>query len=100
MIDIQNWTEKFLHALTENFGERIWFVGLQGSYGRGEANENSDLDMVVILDELTIEDIRRYNEMLDNLPHREVICGFLSGKKEIINWERTLQRFLVSGNGK
>ena len=87
MIDIKNWTEKFLHALTENFGERIWFVGLQGSYGRGEANENSDLDMVVILDELTIEDIRRYNEMLDTLPHREVICGFLSGKKEILNWE-------------
>ena len=87
MIDIKNWTGEFLRALTENFGERIWFVGLQGSYGRGEANENSDLDMVVILDELTIEDIRRYNEMLDTLPHREVICGFLSGKKEIINWE-------------
>ena len=87
MIDIQNWTGEFLRALTKNFGDRIWFVGLQGSYGRGEANENSDLDMVVILDELTIEDIRRYNEMLDTLPHREVICGFLSGKKEILNWE-------------
>ena len=87
LIDIKNWTGEFLRALTENFGERIWFVGLQGSYGRGEANENSDLDMVVILDELTIEDIRRYNEMLDNLPHRELVCGFLSGKKEIINWE-------------
>ena len=87
MIDVKNWTEQFLQAATGLFGDRIWFVGLQGSYGRGEATENSDLDMVVILDELTIEDIRRYNEMLDTLPHREVICGFLSGKKEILNWE-------------
>ncbi len=25
--------------------------------------------------------------MLNTLPHRELICGFLSGKQEIINWE-------------
>jgi hypothetical protein len=25
--------------------------------------------------------------MLDNLPHRDLICGFLSGKNEILNWE-------------
>ena len=28
-----------------------------------------------------------YNTMLDTLPHRELICGFLSGKNEILNWE-------------
>jgi len=25
--------------------------------------------------------------MLDTLPHREQICGFLSGKDELLNWE-------------
>ena len=25
--------------------------------------------------------------MLDTLPHRELICGFLSGKDEILHWE-------------
>ena len=25
--------------------------------------------------------------MLDSLPERELICGFLSGKNEILNWE-------------
>ena len=25
--------------------------------------------------------------MLDSLPHRELICGFLSGKNELLNWE-------------
>ena len=32
-------------------------------------------------------DIHTYNTMLDVLPHRELICGFLSGKDEILNWE-------------
>ena len=87
MIDISSWTQIFLRALTEHFGSRVWFVGLQGSYGRGEATETSDLDMVVILDELTPADLQVYNRMLDSLPHRELICGFLSGKQEILNWE-------------
>ena len=87
MIDITVWLSRFLKTLDEQFGERIWFVGLQGSYGRGEATDNSDIDMVVILDKLTAHDIATYHAMLDTLPHRELICGFLSGKNEILNWE-------------
>ena len=87
MIDINLWTEKFLGALDEAFPNRIYFAGLQGSYSRGEATDESDIDMVVILDELSAEDIAIYNKMLDTLPHRELICGFLSGKDEILNWE-------------
>ena len=87
MIDINNWMNNFLQTLTESFGNRVWFVGLQGSYGRNEATETSDIDIVVILDELSALDIQKYNTMLDTLPNRELICGFLSGKKEILNWE-------------
>ena len=87
MIDISSWMDKFVKKLEESFGNRIWFVGLQGSYGRGEATETSDIDVVVILDELTAQDIQAYNAMLDTLPNRELICGFVSGKKELLNWE-------------
>ncbi len=87
MIEITTWMEKFLKALNEKFDERVWFVGLQGSYSRGEATETSDIDIVVILDELSAEDIQTYNAMLATLSHREMICGFLSGKNEILNWE-------------
>ena len=87
MIEIGSWMENFLQNLEHTFGSRIWFVGLQGSHGRGEATENSDIDVVVILNELTSADIRAYNAMLDTLPHREKICGFLSGKRELLNWE-------------
>ena len=87
MIDISIWIKNFLQTLNETFENRVWFVGLQGSYGRGEATETSDIDIVVILDELSAMDIQAYKDMLDTLSHRELICGFLSGKKEIMNWE-------------
>ena len=87
MIEISSWMDKFVGVLEERFGDRVWFVGLQGSYGRGEATETSDIDVVVILDELTAQDIQAYNTMLDTLPNRELICGFVSGKKELLNWE-------------
>ena len=87
MIDINVWIKNFLKALNRSFSDRVWFVGLQGSYGRGEATETSDIDIVVILDELTATDIQTYSMMLDSLPNRELICGVLSGKDEIFNWE-------------
>ena len=87
MIKIENWMERFLQALEGTFGNRVWFVGLQGSFSRGEATETSDIDMVVILDQLTAPDIQAYNKMLNTMPNRELICGFLSGKREILNWE-------------
>lgn len=87
MVEINAWMHDFLQKLNEAFGKRVWFVGLQGSYGRGEATQTSDIDAVVILDELSALDIQTYDEMLNTLSHRELICGFLSGKNEILNWE-------------
>ena len=87
MIDITTWMNDFLQKLNHKFENRVWFVGLQGSFGRGEATETSDIDIVVILNQLSASDIQVYNAMLDTLPHREMICGFLSGKNELLNWE-------------
>ena len=87
MIDITVWMQNFLQSLNKTFPNRVWFVGLQGSYGRGEATETSDIDVVVILDELSASDIQKYNTMLETLPHRELICGFVSGRDELLRWE-------------
>ena len=87
MIDINTFTNIYLKTINNTFSDRIWFVGLQGSYGKNEATESSDIDMVVILDELNSDDINTYNNMLDTLPHREKICGFISGKSELLKWE-------------
>lgn len=87
MVEITAWMHTFLQTLEQTFGARVWFVGLQGSYGRGEATETSDIDAVVILDELSAADIQTYHAMLDTLPNRELICGFLSGKNELLHWD-------------
>ena len=64
MVEINTWMKNFLRTLENHFTQRVWFVGLQGSYGRGEATETSDIDIVVILDELNVDDIQTYNQML------------------------------------
>ena len=87
MIELTPWLGRFTHLLRETFGGRVWFAGLQGSYARDEATDSSDIDLVVILDELTAEDIASYDAMLDSLDHRELVCGFLSGKEELLHWE-------------
>lgn len=87
MVDIKSWVLEFTNRVEQIFSDRVWFIGLQGSYGRGEATETSDIDVVVILDELRINDLKVYRDMLDTLPNRELVCGFISGKGELLNWE-------------
>ena len=76
-----------MEAAQAQFGNRIWFLGLQGSYGRGEATPESDLDVVLILDTVSASDLQAYSAMLDRLPERERVCGFISGKGELLAWE-------------
>ena len=73
MIDIATWMQNFLQTLNETFRDCVWFVGLQGSFARGKATETSDIDVVVILDELSATDIQTYSDMLDTMTHRELI---------------------------
>ena len=87
MINIKTWIKTFTEKVEQTFSNRVWFIGLQGSYGRGEATETSDIDVVVILEELRMDDLKAYRDMLDTLPNRELVCGFISGKNELLNWE-------------
>lgn len=84
---IHQWMEQYTRALRDTFGSRLWFVGLQGSYARGEATAQSDIDAVVILDRVSPADLAAYSAMLDRLPDRDKVCGFISGKDELFSWE-------------
>ncbi len=88
-LNIGDWMKEYLCKLQSLFGSRLQFVGLQGSYSRGEATDKSDIDMVVILDRADPEDLKAYSDMLDLLPNRHLVCGFISGKQELIHWERS-----------
>ena len=74
MIDIKTWIKDFTEKVEQTFANRVWFIGLQGSYGRDEATATSDIDVVVILDELRVNDLKTYRDMLDTLPNRDLIC--------------------------
>lgn len=85
---IYNWLEKYVHEVVSTFGYRIWFIGVQGSYARGEATEESDIDVVLILDTLLPADLRIYRGMLNRLPYREKICGLFPAEKSWKNWSK------------
>ena len=86
---INNWLNTALEKLQEKFAENLLFVGLQGSHNRGEATETSDIDLVVILEKLTFNDLKAYRLIIDNMPSKEKACGFISGKDELQNWSKT-----------
>ncbi len=85
---MQQWINLFTEKIIKSFPYRVVFIGLQGSRARGEATEESDIDTVVILDEVTAEDITVYRKAISEMPKREIMCGFLSGRREFINWDK------------
>lgn len=89
MIDIERWMEEFTYTIFKKFYGRIVFIGLQGSYARNEATSRSDIDVVVIFDRLTMQDLLDYDEVVSKLSYREKLCGFLAGQGELENWEKS-----------
>ena len=86
MIDVQPWMRKAVTLLQDEFGSRLLFVGLQGSYRRGEAREDSDIDILTILDSLDVADLAAYRRLLRTLPEGGKACGFTCGRKELLAW--------------
>ena len=88
MMDMQNWMEVYIRAVRAAFGDRVRYVGLQGSRGRGEAGPDSDIDVVCILDSCSLRDLEIYREAVKGLPDRDKLCGFVSGAAELAAWDR------------
>lgn len=85
---INKWLNTYTAQIKNTFGSRVEFIGIQGSYARGEADKNSDIDAVLLLDHFSYEDLKIYENLISALDYREKICGFISGIDEIKNWDR------------
>ena len=86
--NMEFWIDDFKEKLLQSFGDRIICFGLQGSYGRGEQTSTSDIDVVVILDRVSFSDLQTYRKVLDTNGCREMLCGFVAGKEELLAWEK------------
>lgn len=88
MIEPGQWLAKALAGLQKEFGPRLLYLGLQGSYRRGEATESSDIDLVTILDEVGLDDLDAYRAVIRALPEGHKACGFICDPVELARWPR------------
>ena len=86
MFDLDKYLADLILNCRSAFGERLLYIGLQGSWLRGEAHENSDIDIMVILDGLSVRDMDTYRGILKGIGFYEKSCGFICGKDEMKRW--------------
>ena len=80
MFDLDKYLADLILNCRSAFGERLLYMGLQGSWLRGEAHENSDIDIMVILDRFSARDMDTYRGILREIGFYERSCGFICGK--------------------
>ena len=86
MIDIEDYLQKLIGACKNTFRERLLYVGLQGSYMRDEATDQSDVDVMIILEDFSVADMDAYREILKKIGAYEKSCGFICGRNEMLLW--------------
>jgi predicted nucleotidyltransferase len=71
MIDktyVDNWLADFLGALQKHFGKRILYAANHGSWARGEARPESDIDCMVVMDKVNDDDITAFRDIMNTMP--------------------------------
>lgn len=87
-MDAWVWVREVAEKLERAFGERLAFVGLQGSRARGEAHAGSDIDVVVVLDAVSAADLFEYRSIVASMPESELACGFVGSLDALAAWPR------------
>lgn len=86
MVDINDYISKLTEKLQEVFGERLVYLGLQGSYLRSEATDSSDIDIMAVIDGLSLDDLKLYKQAIIEIGDYDKSCGFICGKEELASW--------------
>ena len=84
--ELKEYLEKLIAACRAVFGERLLYAGLQGSYLRGEADADSDIDVMLVLYGFSVRDMDLYRDILDRVGHSDKACGFICGREELARW--------------
>ena len=86
MFRIDEYIDKLTELLKEVFGERLVYIGLQGSYLRREQTKNSDIDIMAVIDNLSVEDLKTYQKALVSVGNFDKSCGFICSKTDLEHW--------------
>ncbi len=86
MLRIDEYINNLIVLLKDAFGERLIYIGLQGSYLRGEETESSDIDIMAVIDSISVEDLKTYQKALVTVGNFEKSCGFICGKSDLEHW--------------
>ncbi len=86
MFRIDEYIDELIEALKKAFGERLVYIGLQGSYLRGEETKNSDIDIMAVIDNISVEDLKTYQKVLVSVGNFDKSCGFICGKADLEHW--------------
>lgn len=86
MFNLDNYLDDLIEACKLKFGDRLIYVGLQGSYLRGEEQENSDIDIMIVIERFSVADMDEYRAILKDIGYFEKSCGFICGKDELTRW--------------
>lgn len=101
---VAGWVRELLAALKKGldrlYGERLEGLYLFGSHARGEAQHDSDVDLVVVLDEVADYggEIRRTSDLTASLAldyEVSISCVFMSRA----DWQRSESPFLANVRG-
>ena len=88
MKNIDVWMDELKDKLLALFGERLVYLGLQGSFRRGEATKTSDIDVMTVIKDLSIADLDSYRDIVETMEQSGRACGFICGLQELQNWPR------------
>jgi len=86
MVCIEDYISQLIGLLKEQLGSRLLYIGLQGSYLRGEATENSDIDIMAVIDEMSAADLAAYRSAIESMAHFDKSCGFICSRKDLAHW--------------
>ena len=86
MLRINEYVNELIITLKAAFGERLLYVGLQGSYLRGEETESSDIDIMAVIDKLSAEDLKTYRKALVTVGNYDKSCGFICSRADLEHW--------------
>lgn len=87
MDDLNAFLDRFGERLVEVFTDRLAFYGIQGSWGRGEAGPESDIDLVVLLHGCSYDDLVSYRQLVDSFDESRLLCGFISSVGTLCHWD-------------